>query len=127
MGSITVITSSIVVTNTGNIDETFEFNATTITVGSPWKINPTQATDRFVLWALINPTQPLVTDFGSEDILSDSNLRCTSTAITNGANTCVAVPVGQTRTLWFKLGMPTLTNTGASQQIKVLGTATAPD
>lgn len=127
LNTTVVISTGIVVTNTGNVKETYEFTATTATAGSPWQIATATATDRFVLWAIINLTEPIATDFGIEDKLIDSYGRCTSNAITNSANTCVSVPAGETRTIWFKLGMPNLTTTGDAQQIRITGKATVPD
>lgn len=127
LNTTVVISTPIIVTNDGNVAATFEFNATTSTVGSPWTIQPAQDIDQFVLWAIMNPTEPTSGNFGNEDRLDDSNLRCTSTAISNGSENCVSVPPGESRTIWFKLGMPTLTTTGVSQDIRITGTATVPD
>ncbi len=122
-----VISTGITVTNNGNVPATFEFAATTATPGSPWQIAATTATDRFVLWSIINATEPNATDFGVEDKLSDAFTRCTSTVISNSGSNCVDLPVGATRTIWFKLGMPGLTTTGNAQEIRITGKATVPD
>jgi hypothetical protein len=117
-----------VVTNTGNVPETFEFNATTATAATPWALAASTATDRFTLAVIANPSAPITTDFGSEDkILNNLNLRCSSTIATNGSSTCIDVAPGTSRTIWFKLGMPGLTTTGAAQQILINGIATVPD
>ncbi|MCG3204500.1 MAG: hypothetical protein KCHDKBKB_01215 [Elusimicrobia bacterium] len=122
-----VISTGIVVTNSGNVTETFEFAATTATPGSPWHIGSSTATDQFVLWAIANDTEPASTDFGSNDKLLDSYTRCTASVISNGGSTCVSVPIGESRTIWFKLGMPNLTTTADTQQIRITGKATVPD
>lgn len=127
MNTRTVITSSVVVTNIGNVTATYEFRASTITLGSPWVIGPTQDIDQYVLWTVVNSTEPAEGDFADEDRLADTYTRCTESALTMENQTCIAVPAGETRTIWFMLGTPTATSTGASQQIQIKGRATLPD
>jgi hypothetical protein len=127
MNTTLVISTGIVVTNDGNVDETFEFRATTATVGSPWTIQTSTGIDQFVLWSIINATEPASGDFENLDKLGELNTRCTTTAISNGNGNCVSVPVGESRTIWFKLGMPSATSTIVPQAIRITGEATLPD
>jgi hypothetical protein len=126
-GAVVVLSAPIVVTNIGNVTETYEFNAATMTAGTPWHLGTSQAMDQFVLWMGVGDTQPSAGDFGAEDILSNSSTRCTSTALAIGSATCVSVPPGETRTVWFKFGVPPVVSNNDDQSIRVTATATTPD
>jgi hypothetical protein len=123
MNSQIIITTSVVVTNIGNVPATFEFRAATITVGSPWTISTSQGVDQYVLWAVINSTQPATANFANEDRLSNTFTPCTGSVFTMGNQDGVTVPAGTTRIIWFQLGTPTATTTGAAQSIQVKGRA----
>jgi hypothetical protein len=119
MNAEILITTSIVVTNTGNVAETYMLSATTTTPGSPWAIAPTQAVDRFVLRAFVHPTEPDVLDFDDTDLLDDSEAACTTTTFENAAGEyCAQVAPGESRTLWFKISTPLATSTAAPQDIR---------
>jgi hypothetical protein len=122
MGS-TISISSVTVTNSGNIIELYSVRATTITAGSPWQIGTSQALNTFVLQAGFNGnTQPPPPSFGGEDKLSQTDQLCTATKFAIGES-CVSVPVGATRGLWFRLDMPSASTTIEEQEIQVTITA----
>jgi hypothetical protein len=123
MNTQIIITTSVVVTNVGNVASTFEFRAATVTVGSPWTISTSQGIDQYVVWAVINSTQPSTGNFANEDRLANTFTPCTSSVFTMGNQDGVSVPAGATRTIWFQLGTPTATSTGAAQSIQIKGRA----
>ncbi|MEK7388952.1 MAG: right-handed parallel beta-helix repeat-containing protein [Elusimicrobiota bacterium] len=119
-----LITTSTVLTNTGNVKETYYIRVTTVTPGSPWHPGTTPGVDRFVVWSVINPAEPLPGDFEAvDDRLADSETPCGATVIAMGGGTCVQVPVGETRTLWSKIAMPVVTSTGDAQEIRIFARA----
>ncbi len=122
-GVVVVLSTPIVVANDGNMHETYAFSATTATAGSPWHIGPTQGVDQFVLWMVVSDTQPTDTEFGSEDMLSESNTSCTGATFANSSTNCVAVPPGEQRTVWFKFGVPPAVSNGDGQIIRVTAVA----
>jgi hypothetical protein len=122
-----VLSTPIVVSNIGNVMETYEFSAATMTVGTPWHLGASQDLDQFVLWMGVGDVEPNAADFGGEDILSNSQTRCSSTALAIAGATCVSVPPGETRTLWFKFGAPPVVSNNDDQTIRVTAIATTPD
>jgi hypothetical protein len=110
--------SAITVTYTGNIASTFRVSAATVTVGSPWFVAAAPGADAVTLYGLFAAAQPAATDFLAEDVLSTSSQGCTA-SIFAGDQTCVAVPSGTTRTLWFRLDMPLTSSTDQEQHIQV--------
>jgi hypothetical protein len=123
MNTTLVISTSIIVTNTGNVAETYRIMATTVTPGSPWQIAAAPWADRFTLWAVVNSTAAGAADFKAADRLSDAESACAAAAFTMGNETCVQVPVGETRTLWFKIATPIVTSTTAPQDIRITARA----
>jgi hypothetical protein len=118
MNASVLITTSVVVTNTGNVKETYWVRASTVGAPSPWRIGAAQALDQYVLSMLINGAEPAAGDFGAEDRMADAEQACTAAVFAFGGD-CVQVPVGASRTLWFKLDTPTVTSTAASQDIRI--------
>ncbi len=125
LNSTVLISTSIVITNTGNVTETYKLRTTTATPGSPWYVGTTQGVDRFVAYAVMNSTAPSSNDFAGDDKLADPYSTSTVNAFSMGNENGVAVPAGQTRLLWFKLSTPVVTSTGATQQIQIDATAEA--
>jgi hypothetical protein len=70
-------------------------------------------------------TQPPPPSFGVEDKLLATDQTCTVNP--NGlfaiGETCVSVPVGAARGLWFRLDMPSASTTTGEQEIQVTITA----
>ncbi|MBI5245837.1 MAG: right-handed parallel beta-helix repeat-containing protein, partial [Elusimicrobia bacterium] len=124
MNTTIVITTSTVLTNTGNVPETYMISATTVTPGSPWQIAAsTGAADQFTVWAVVNSTQAGTIDFTNPHKLSDTEAACAAGTFTMGNSTCVQVPVGGTRTMWFQITTPAATSTGAAQDIRMTARA----
>lgn len=64
------------------------------------------AADAYRLSALFNTGLPLETDFGANDYVNDASATlCDATKFAGGV-TCLNVPVNTSRSLWFKLEMP---------------------
>lgn len=118
MNATVLITTSVVVTNTGNVRETYWVRAATVTPDSPWRIDSVPGLDRFTLSMLVSGARPSPGSFGAEDRLADAEQSCTSLVFAFGGN-CVRVPVGETRKLWFKLDTPVVTSTAEAQDIRI--------
>jgi hypothetical protein len=123
MNATVGISTSIVLTNTGNVSETYFLSATTTTAGSPWKIAAAPGADQFALWGVVNSTQPAAIDFAGPDQLSDAEAACGSSAFTMGNQACVQVPAGGVDTLWMQLATPKVTSTAAAQDIRITARA----
>lgn len=123
MNQTIAISTSIILTNVGNVSETYRLRATTTTPGSPWTIGATQGSDRYVLWTVSNSTQAATIDYGVEDKLSDAYQLCGASAFTMGNQSCVQMPVGGTRTIWLQLATPLATSTVAPQDIRITAEA----
>ncbi|MCM2303178.1 MAG: right-handed parallel beta-helix repeat-containing protein [Elusimicrobia bacterium] len=123
MNTTISISTSIVVTNTGNVLETYALSATTITPSSPWKIGASPAVDVFTLWTVVNSTQAGSIDFTAGHKLSDAETSCGESVFTMGNQSCVQVPIGQSRTLWFQISTPLATSTGAAQDVRITARA----
>ncbi|MBI2384861.1 MAG: right-handed parallel beta-helix repeat-containing protein, partial [Elusimicrobia bacterium] len=123
MNATILITTSTVLTNTGNVKETYLLRVTTVTPGSLWTVGSTPGVDRYALWSLIAPAEPGLGDFAAEDRLADAEQACTAAVFALGGGTCVTVPVGGTRTLWHKIATPLATTNGAAQEIRIFARA----
>jgi hypothetical protein len=123
MSTTIVITTSIVVTNTGNVAETYWIKAATVTPGSPWMVAATPTVDRFTVWTVVNSTVPGTVDFVAPNKLSDVEAACAAAVFTMGNQNCVQVPVGEARTLWFQIATPLVTSTISPQDIKITARA----
>jgi hypothetical protein len=114
-----LISTSIIISNTGNVPETYYLSATTSTALSPWKIAASTGQDRFELWTVINSTAPSSADYGAADVLSDTESACSPTAFTMGNQTCYQAPIGASNILWMQLATPVVTTTNAAQTILI--------
>jgi len=106
----TVGVSSIVVTNAGNIPETFTIWGATATVGTPWSLGTSSGIDIVLLQGLWNATQPSANQF--QTAITGSTTASTSGDY-SGNETGVSVPSGNTRTLWFQFWRPTSISSSA--------------
>ncbi|MFH1723834.1 MAG: fibronectin type III domain-containing protein, partial [Elusimicrobiota bacterium] len=120
-----VISTSFIVETLGNVSQTYEIAATTITAGSPWSISASSGTDTFTLQAGFNATLPTSAQFGEEDKLLDSAGRCDAATFAIG-QTCASLSPAAQRLLWLKLGMPRITSTEDTQEIRITITTTPP-
>ncbi|MBI3298687.1 MAG: right-handed parallel beta-helix repeat-containing protein, partial [Elusimicrobia bacterium] len=121
MGGTVIITTSTLVTNVGNVPETFRLRVTTVTPDSLWAPAVATARDRFTAWAVVNSTQPSDGDFADEDKLAETFTDCGAAALNMGGDqACVTVQPGDSRTLWIKLAIPTTTTAAGPQQLRVL-------
>lgn len=119
MNTEIVVTTATIVTNTGNVNETYHLRVTTVSAGSPWFVGASPHSDRYAAWAVFNSTQPAAGDFDATDQLADGETECLG-AFSMGNETCEQVPPGETRTLWMKLWTPLVTTTGNSQDIRLI-------
>lgn len=119
MNQTIAISTSIIVTNTGNVTETYFLSATTTTAGSPWKIALTPSSDQYSMWTVVNSTQAATADYTAGSRLLDSEQPCTAGTFTMGNQSCVQVPAGATRTIWVQVATPKATSTTLAQDIKI--------
>jgi hypothetical protein len=126
----TVSVSSVVVTNSGNVTETYQLSAATVTAGSVWVLGQTAANETPVLQGLFNSVQPAPSAFNTA---ASSTMTVTGqlsggsggryAGNLNGAVTPVRSAVG----LWYMLTAPTSTiYQNVQQKIRVTVTATTP-
>jgi len=113
-GEQVVHTSSITVTNTGNVTETYWIKASSTT---RWEIASSPGSDRFTLYCVFNSTRPSVNDFTADDKLSLSCQECTDTKFSFG-NSGINVPKGESRNVWFRMDMPLANSTDQQQEIR---------
>jgi parallel beta-helix repeat protein len=123
LNTTVVISTSIILTNTGNVAETYYLRATTTTVGSPWTIAATPGVDKYVMWTVVNSTSAANGDFLTADQLADAETACSASAFTMGNQNCVQVPAGGTRTIWVQVAMPVVTSTNVAQSLQITARA----
>ena len=109
--SSTISVSSVIVTNNGNANETYEISATTITPGSIWHLSgSTQpAVEEPVLETLFNATQPATSDFSAVTSTITNSTQVSGSSGGNyadGQNGALVSP-NTALGMWFKLFPPT--------------------
>jgi len=123
VGNSTMTVNAITVTNTGNVNETFNLRcATTTPVGSPWSMGGQASDDVFVLYGLFNSTKPVSGDYNTDDIIWNTNTLSDNTATytIEGSYSGYGVsPSSATRNIWFKLDMPLTTSATYQQNISI--------
>ncbi len=127
-GTTTVAASAIVVTNDGNVAETYQIKLTNpggwtaIQAGTP-------GTDQYMLSAIFHgATAPLTGDFADNDALGTAYVTCSATVFakdTSPPETGVGVAAGAERRLWFRFVAPSYSTVGTPQSITVTINATA--
>jgi hypothetical protein len=127
MGSQVVGTTGTVVTNDGNLVNTYALRASTLTVGSPWQIlsSTPAGPDQMVFYGVFDgASAPGLGSFDVDDVIGPVNRDSTSAQFSvAGSTTGAAVPAGQDRTLWIRLDAPTTTTTVADQTMRIEITA----
>ncbi|MBK6879588.1 MAG: VCBS repeat-containing protein [Elusimicrobia bacterium] len=126
VGSSSHSATGVTVLNDGNVTSTYSLWVATTTAGSPWSIGTSLPTgpNVAVLSAGFHPFRPAAAAFGAEDVVTGAAALATGAIFTiNGSETGVAVPAGQNRSLWFRLDMPTVSDTENQQTLTVTLTA----
>lgn len=135
-GSDTVAVEKQVVTNTGNVNETYTLQLTTKDVYTVGETEIAAAADTFVLQALFTGsagTAPVAGDFGADDGTADDVVKFSGAQTSSAtvyawlANTGdgISVPSTEVRDLYFKYSAPTSVTSGAEENLVVRLTATA--
>lgn len=126
VGASSHTATGVTVLNDGNVASTYSLSVATTTAGSPWAIGaalPASA-NVAVVSAGFHPSRPALGDFAAEDVMTGTPALATGAVYTiDGSETGVAVPAGQNRTLWFRLDMPTASDTESTQDLTVTITA----
>ena len=125
-GTTNVITSSITVTNTGNVTQKFLIYIDTPTIWVPTTGSTTL--DTFRLTGVFKNAQPVSADFSiSNDVITGSTATATTTNFARDADPDTEkgfnVLPGTTRSLWFQIEMPPYSSTTADQVITLHATA----
>ncbi|MFH2070171.1 MAG: hypothetical protein ABIJ11_03005 [Elusimicrobiota bacterium] len=125
VGISSITASSATVVNDGNVTANWTIRATTNTAGTPWQLSSSADIDRFILWSVFNSTRAVASDFGDEDKLSYNYQVCTSTYFAANQNG-EGVPADENRVYWWKIQMPSVSNTAVQQSILIEINAEAP-
>jgi hypothetical protein len=115
----TISISSVVVTNRGDVPVTFALYASTVTPGSPWAIGVSTGEEQFVLQAIWNSDAPSDADFDDAFDALLTSTQTSSAVVFSGDQTGVAVPPGESRTLWFRFWRPSSTAAFNKQNLLV--------
>ena len=118
VGSELVVPVGITVTNSGYCPATFAIKAAPVTPGTPWTLESAPGTDAFTVHAAFNSTQPDGGAFLDTDKLTTIAEPSTLNKFAMD-QTGINVAGGDSRTLWLKIGMPLITGTIDSQEIRV--------
>ena len=124
VASVDNISSSVTVTNDGNIVEALGLRV--LTDDAVWSSTDTATgpgADRYNLKALFNSAAPINTDFAAnDDVLTGAVVVATGVGgVYSGNQNALAVPAAgaNTRGLWFKLDMPTTTSVSTARSFVV--------
>lgn len=126
VGASSHTATAVTVLNDGNVASTYSLSVATSTPGSPWAIGAALPTgpNVAVVSAGFHPSRPAAAAFGAEDVVTGAAALATGAVFTiDGSETGVAVPSGQNRALWFRLDMPTASDTDTPQDFTVTITA----
>ncbi|MBI3554616.1 MAG: hypothetical protein HY077_19150 [Elusimicrobia bacterium] len=109
--------SPMVVTNVGNIPVTLQLFSNMVTQpSSPWVLAASSAPDVPVLQGVFNTASPAQTAFNTA--LTGSTVTADA-SLYRGDTTGVAVPVAESRSLWFQFWRPTSTTSTAKETMRV--------
>lgn len=122
VASVDNISSSVTVTNDGNIVEAFGLRIKT--ADGVWTSGAAAGADIYNLRALFNSAAPINTDFAANDDVVTQVAPVLATAVGavySGDQNASAVPAAgsNTRGLWFKLDMPTTTTVSTARSFVV--------
>lgn len=123
LSSTTRSSTAVVITNTGNVPETYSLSLTDPV--ADWTFHATTpGADVYVLSAMFSTAAPGAT-FGAEDALTDTPAPCTATDFGNGTagESGLTVAASAARNLWFEFQAPTGTSSYAQKTITVTITA----
>ncbi|MFH1784753.1 MAG: hypothetical protein ABH868_07710 [bacterium] len=121
MGSQTVSTNALVVTNTGSTAETFSLSLVNPSVWTA--VNTTPGNETYVLGAIFNTGGPAIANFiAPEDSVIDLPRQCTSTVFAGNA-TGTFVPMGVSKDLWLLFKAPVQTSSTTQQSIRLIVSA----
>ncbi|MEK7287102.1 MAG: hypothetical protein AAB091_00890 [Elusimicrobiota bacterium] len=122
-----VTANSIVVTNDGNVYETYSMKATTATAGTLWKLGSNVSTnaDEANLRAAFHGSRPAAGNFDANDDLAYANKtsNAAETFTIGASSTGYNANVNEGRDLWINLNMPLMTSTTDQQDFTLTITA----
>lgn len=128
-GQSGIASSSITVTNDGNINETFQLSCSTFTTPSNFQLvsgQPASSTEFRVLGIFNGNTQPALGSYSTtDDVLGQTPVSASDTkfsGIERGDN----VPAGESRGLWIRIDAPTGNPPSDEQSFTVTVNAVAP-
>ncbi|PIY17165.1 MAG: hypothetical protein COZ15_03380, partial [Elusimicrobia bacterium CG_4_10_14_3_um_filter_49_12_50_7] len=126
VSSQAVSTTTIIVTNTGNVAETYSIKGSSavnvVGGGVPWTLSDTVGNDKFSLYTAFYGVQVSTSDFNADDRLTYNYQECTADvfSISGGdTQTGVAVAKDAERKIWIMIKMPTGVTTSAQKKATV--------
>ena len=127
MAATTVSTMAVIMTNVGNVTESYSLSASTMGAQTVWALTASTPTtmDHFAVFGVFNSIKPSSTTFESADMLT-SVPTAASIDVYSGDQTAVSIPVLGQRSLWMRLDMPPYTSTENTQQFRLTVTAASP-
>lgn len=111
LNTTTISTSAAIVTNAGNVSQTYSLSAAP-QGGSIWSIKASTPTafDQYVLFGQFNSGQPTNASFVAADSIVGTPTAA-SASVYAGNQTGLNVPAGAARNLWLRLDMPLSSST----------------
>ncbi len=124
IGQSTMTTTGITVSNNGNTSSKWQLKCDNT---ANWTAAAASAADTFNLRALFNAAQPADSGFTAttDDVLS-SGYTSASVTVYAGDQSAENVAASGTKTVWFRLAMPTSSATSNQQKVRVYINAVAP-
>ncbi len=121
LSSQAVSTTTIIVTNTGNVSETYSIKGSSAIGGiAPWTLSDTVGNDKFALYTAFHNVETSTSTFGVEDRLTYEYAASTATKFSiDGTQTGVAVAKDDERKIWIMIKMPTTTTTSVQKKATV--------
>jgi hypothetical protein len=117
LGATNIISTGVTVTNSGNVTSTLALRATN---SANWAPAAAAGADAFNLRAIFNGvTAPAAAEFAADDDMTTVSQASTAARFSDGTESGVSVAAAATRSLYFKLDMPTSSSSAAQQDITV--------
>ncbi|MEW6536903.1 MAG: hypothetical protein AB1454_14930, partial [Candidatus Auribacterota bacterium] len=123
-GGSVISASSATIANNGEVNATYQIK---LLAPPTWTASTTAGVDQFVFYVIVSSATPIVSDFGTEDIVSTTAQACTATVFAGqGTQNGVNVPPGEKRYMWARFLAPTKTTTETQQGITITLTPVSP-
>ncbi len=121
VSSQAVSTTTIIVTNTGNITETYSIKGSSAIGGTtPWTLSSSPGHNQYCLYAAFHNVQPSTSSFKTDDLLTYSLQTCTTAQFSiDNTESGKGVLKTEQRNIWFMIKTPTSVSTTAQKTATV--------